>query len=240
MLRHALVVALTLIVVGAFANPACASTTVLGSANPIVVWNASTTGTLTLHPNYNPASGSSLASGIGSVVAATNAAFTGTLGCTSSPAQSSNVIDFSSVSAPTGTNTTACDYKNALAIGVQTNDSTGWNVTQQLQLAPGNGFTLCALPNGTLYTGTPSVGLPMPSSAITGASAAINETSCAGSGQQTLGTNSTTPALNTIIATQTSATGQFYQGEDVLLLLTSNSLTIGSYSATMTVTLTLN
>jgi hypothetical protein len=223
----------------AFANAALASTTVVGSAAPIVQWNASTTGTLQLNPNYNPASGQTLASGIGSVVAATTAGFTGTTGCTAAPAQTSNVVNYSNVGVPTGTNTTACDYKNALAIGVVTNDTTGWNVTQQLQLAPGNGFTLCALPNGTLFTGTPTAGSPMTASAITGAAAAINETTCSGGGQQTLGTNSVTPALNTIITTRTTA-GTFFQGEDVLLLLTSNTLAIGNYSATMTVTLTLN
>jgi hypothetical protein len=223
----------------AFANVASASTTVIGSATPIVQWNASTTGTLQLNPNYNPASGQTLASGIGSVVAATNAGFTGTTGCTSAPAQTSNIVNYANVSAPTGVNTTACDYKNALAIGVVTNDTTGWNVTQQLQIAPGNGFTLCALPNGTLFTGTPTAGTPMTASSIIATSAAINETTCAGGGQETLGTNSVTPPLNTIITTRTTA-GTFFQGEDVLLLLTSNTLTIGNYSATMTVTLTLN
>ncbi len=220
--------------------PAVASTTISGSANPIVSWNAATTGTISLYPNYNPSTGQTLVSGVGSVVAATNAGFTGTTGCTSAPTQTSNIINYSDVSVPTGTNTTACDYKNALSIGITTNDTVGWNVTQQLQLAPGNGFTLCALPNGSLYTGTPSAGSPMTASAITGTSAAINETTCSGSGQETLGTNSTTPALNTIIATQTNKSGTYYQGEDVLLLLTSTTIAIGTYSATMTVTLTLN
>jgi hypothetical protein len=237
---RSLIAVLVLFAFGATTVAAGASTTVNGSANPIVSWNASTTGTLYLYPNYNPSTGQTNVSGIGTVVAATNAGYTGAGGCTSAPTQTSNIINYSNVSVPTGTNVTACDYKNALSIGVQTNDAVGWNVTQQLQLAPGTGFTLCALPNGSLYSGTPSAGSPMPSSSITGASAAINEGSCSGSGQQTLGTNSTTPALNTIIATQTSATGTYYQGEDVLLLLTATTIAIGTYSATMTVTLTLN
>jgi len=243
MARHAfvppLIASLALLMMSALIVPVSASTTISGSANPIVEWGAATTGTLLLNPNYSPSTGQTLGSGIGSVVAATNAGFTGTPGCTSAPAQTSNVINYSQVEAPAGTNTTACDYKNALAIEVQTNDAVGWNVTQQLQLAPGTGFTLCALPNGSLFVGTPTAGAPMPSSAIAGGSAAINETTCAGSGQETLGTNSTTPALGQIIANQTT-TGTFYQGEDVLLLLTSSTIAIATYSATMTVTLTLN
>lgn len=129
---RAITVVFGLLFASALGAPAFASTTVLGSANPIVSWNASMTGTLTLYPNYNAASGQTAASGIGSVVAATNGGFTGASGCTPAPAQASNVINYANVSVPAGANTTACDYKNALSVGVLTNDSTSWNVTQQI------------------------------------------------------------------------------------------------------------
>jgi len=227
------------IIACAVAVPASANTTtVTGSVNPIVEWNAATTGTLNLYPNYVASTGVTNGSGIGSVVAATNAGYTGASGCTAAPAQTSNIIDFMNVSVPTGTNTTACDYQNALSINVSTNDTTGWNVTQNLQLAPGAGFTLCAILNGSLYSGTPRAAAPMGASSATGSSASINETSCAGS-QETLGKNNTTPTTVTPITNQTTA-GTFFQGEDVLLLLTSTTISVGSYTANMTVTLTLN
>lgn len=235
--------AATLAALAAFAcagAAASASTTITGNVNPIVKWNTQITGTLNLAPNYDPTTGATKATGIGAVQAATNALFTGTPGCTPAPAQSGILIDFSNVQLPTAGNTTACDYKNALAIGVTTNDTTGWNVTEQLNLVPGTGITLCSLPNGTLFAGTPTAGSPMPATAVAaGSAAAINETSCAGGGQLTLGTGSGSPTAQTIVPTQV-ASGTFYRGQDVLLLLTSSTLPSGTYSTTLTVTLTLN
>jgi spore coat protein U-like protein len=75
---------------------------------------------------------------------------------------------------------------------------------------------------------------------VTGTTAGINETSCAGTGQLTLGTGNTVPTAQTIIPTGAGASGTFYMGQDVLLLLTSSTLSMGTYTDTMTVTLTLN
>ena len=168
------------------------ATTVTAGVNPIVKWNASTTGTLNLYPNYNKTTGQTNVSGVGTIVAATNGGYTGASGCTAAPTQSGTTDDFSNVQRPTGTNTTSCDYQNALSINVSTN-STSWNISEEMQSGPGTGFTLCGLINGSLYTGTPSSGSPMGASSITGASAAINETSCSGSGQLTLATGNSTP-----------------------------------------------
>ncbi|HTW83972.1 MAG TPA: hypothetical protein VMD91_07905 [Candidatus Sulfotelmatobacter sp.] len=231
---------LAVLAFAAGARPAAATTTtVYGSGNPIVEWNQATTGTLNLYPNYSTTTGQTNVSGIGSIVAASNAAFTGGAGCTASPAQTSNIIDFSDVYAPAAGKTTGCDYKNALSIGVTTNDTNGWNVTELLQLGPGAGIYLCGIPNGTMYTGTPSAASPMTGSSATTTSASINETTCAGTGQLTIGAGSATPTAQTIIATNTGS-GTFYMGQDVLMLLTNTTYASGAYSDTMTVTLTMN
>ncbi|HTD34782.1 MAG TPA: hypothetical protein VK665_14030 [Candidatus Elarobacter sp.] len=43
---------------------------------------------------------------------------------------------------------TACLYKNAIAIGVQTNDAAGFSVSEYLDAAPTTGIGICAFPNG--------------------------------------------------------------------------------------------
>ena len=45
--------------------------------------------------------------------------------------------------APTG-----CLYKNAIAVGVQTNDASGFSVQEYLDAAPTTGVGICAFPNG--------------------------------------------------------------------------------------------
>jgi hypothetical protein len=239
MLPRRLVGAVAALALVASAAPAFASTTVTGTANPIVEWNQASTGTLNLYPNYVTTTGQTNVSGIGSIVAGSNSNFTGGAGCTAAPAQTSNIINYSNIYAPVSGYTTACDYKNALSVGVTTNDTNGWNVTEILQLGPGAGIYLCGILNGSMYTGTPSSGSPMTGSSATTTSASINETSCSGGGQLTIGAASATPTSQTIIATNTNS-GTFYQGMDVVMLLTNTTYTSGSYSDTMTVTLTLN
>jgi hypothetical protein len=199
------------------------------------MWNAQATGTLTLFPNYVATTGMTNPSGIGSVVAAANAGFTGAIGCTAAPTQTSNIVNFATVSAPATGNTTACDYKNALSIEVSSNDPNGFTVSEQLGIAPGTGFVLCGLPNGPLV-GTPSTSSPMGASTATSTSTSINETSCSGSGQITLGSGNTTPASTSV---SSSSTGTFFEGQDVLLLV-APGVAIGTYSSTLTVTLTIN
>jgi hypothetical protein len=235
-----LFVVLLLLTFAAGVRPAGATTTtVTGSTTPIVEWGQATTGTLNLYPNYSATTGQTNVSGIGAIVAASNTNFTGGAGCTAAPAQTANVIDFSDIYAPVAGKTTGCDYKNALSVGVNTNDTNGWNVTELLQLGPGAGVYLCGILNGSLYTGTPSSGSPMSSSAATTTSASINETSCSGTGQLGIGLASATPTSQTIIATNTGS-GQFYMGMDVLLLLTNTTYASGAYTDSMTVTLTMN
>lgn len=205
--------------------------------NPIVTWNATLTGSVNLYPNYDPTTGVSKSTGVGSVVAAANTGFTGSTGCTAAPAQSGTTIDFSNVLPPASGKTTACDYQNALSIGVTTNDTNGWSVAEQVSLAPGTGFTLCGIKNGA-FVSTPSTGTPMGASTATTTSTSINETAC-GTGQLTLGSGNTTPTSQSVSSSSTSV-GTYYLGQDVLLLLAYGTYTPGSYTSTMTVTLTLN
>jgi hypothetical protein len=225
-----------------FAVPASASTTtVTASTQPIVAWSESVTGSITLVPNYtaNAVSSSSNASIVAASGSTTySAGNAGHPSCTASVPQSSNYIYFGIVYLPIGAAYTNCDYQNAMLAIVTTNDTSGWTLTQQLQIAPSNGFTLCAVfPQSTL-TKT----LPLTTSNITGTSASINETSCSGSGQQTLGSNDNTPVLNTLIPNNNSTgteSGTFYQGEDVLLIVNGVVATT-TYTDVMNVTLTLN
>ena len=43
---------------------------------------------------------------------------------------------------------TACLYKNAIAVGVQTNDASGFSVSEYLDAATTTGIGICAFPNG--------------------------------------------------------------------------------------------
>lgn len=234
---------LTILAVAALAVPpvnSFASTTVNASTTPIVSWNASTTGSITLYPNYSASTGQTNGS-VGSVVAASGAGYNGA-GCTTAPAQSSNFIDYSIV-APSTTLVTTCDYKNALSIGVTVNSSgtPSWTVSEQLTLAPGTGFTLCSLLNGGT-TGTAAFTALPTGSGITGSSTAINESSCstATNNQYTLGVGSTTPSAINLTPTAKTTTGTAYTGQDILLLIAAGTYTTGSYSTTLNVTLTLN
>jgi hypothetical protein len=235
---------LALVLEGLFAAPAFATTTTVTAATqPIVAWSESTTGSITLVPNYT-ANAVTNPSGIGSIVSATGSATymgnaaNGGLSCTASFAQSGNFINYGVVFSPITGKTSACDYQNAMLAIVTTNDTNGWTLTQQLQIAPSDGFALCAVFPQVQVVKT----LPLTTSSFTGTSAAINETTCSGTGQEVLGSGSNTPGVNTLIpnpnATGTT-TGTFYQGEDVLLLVTAQVVPT-SYSVTMNVTLTLN
>jgi hypothetical protein len=238
-LRSLAAAAFALLIGSASLSPAsAATTTVTASTQPIVEWSASVTGTLQLNPNYVSSgsiatNGQTNSSGIGTVVAALGSGYSPAgNNCQSNPTQTSNIINFGNVSLPIGSNVTACDYKNALAIEVTTNDTTGWSVTQQLTIAIGSDFILCAIPNGSLTAS----GTAVPTSSATSTTA--EETSC-GSGQETLGNNNATPPLNQIITTQTNKSGTYFQGEDAELLVSGTPATT-SYSVQMNVTLTLN
>jgi len=231
---------LALLLEGLFAAPAFATTTTLtASTQPIVAWSESTTGSLTLVPNYT-ANAVTNPSGLGTIIAASSPGYSGNSGeaCTASFAQSGNFINYGVVYNPITPAVTACDYQNAMLAIVTTNDTNGWTVTQQLQIAPSSNIILCAVFPQVQVVKT----LPLTTSSFIGTSPAINESSCTGTGQETLGNTNNTPGVNTLIPTPNAtgtATGTFYQGEDVLLLITG-AIATTSYTVTMNVTLTLN
>jgi hypothetical protein len=228
-----------------FAAPASATTTTVTAATqPIVAWSQTTTGSLTLVPNYT-ANGVTNPTGIATIVSGTANGYSGSVAaggesCNPTISQSGTFINFGIVYEPIGSNVTACDYQNALLAIVTTND-TNWTVTQQLQIATSTYFTLCALfPQASVQTS-----LPLTTSNITGGANSnlkynIDESACytTGYAQEPIGTQNVTPTAQTLIPYQ-GAAGTFYQGEDVLLLVTGPA-TPTSYSVTMNVTLTLN
>ena len=82
---------------------------------------------------------------------------------------------------------TACLYKNAIAIGVQTNDASGFSVSEYLDAAAATGVGICAYPNGgASFPLTPAIA-PVSASTRSGNPAAgtytgQNLTSCAAGG----------------------------------------------------------
>lgn len=63
---------------------------------------------------------------------------------------------------------TACLYKNALAVSIQTNDAAGFAVNEYLDSTPASGVGICAYPNGgASFPITAAVG-PVPTSARAG------------------------------------------------------------------------
>lgn len=106
--------------------------------------------------------------------------------CGAGAAEANFTLTFGALTPLSGT-PTACLYKNALAIAVQTNDAAGFSVMEYLDFAPGNGFGFCAYPNGAAsFPITPAV-LPVPASGRSGNPApgtfsGSTLTSCSGGG----------------------------------------------------------
>ena len=89
--------------------------------------------------------------------------------------------------APSKTVPTACLYKNALAVSVQTNDAAGFAINEYLDSTPTTGVGICAYPNGgASFPLAPAVG-PVATSGRSGNPAAgtftgMALTSCAAGG----------------------------------------------------------
>lgn len=67
--------------------------------------------------------------------------------CAAPASESAYTLTFGALT-PSSTASTACLYKNAIAVQVQTNDASGFSVTQYLDNAPTSGVGICAYPNG--------------------------------------------------------------------------------------------
>ena len=133
--------------------------------------------------------------------------------CGGGPAESNFTLSFSALT-PNGGSPTGCLYKNALAIGVQTNDAAGFSVMEYLDYAPGNGFGFCAYPNGgSTFPLTPAV-LPLAASTRSGNPApggfsGSQLTSCSGGGIIPQGTGGAASA-GTVAGNPGTANLQFY------------------------------
>jgi hypothetical protein len=67
--------------------------------------------------------------------------------CTAAGTEANFTLTYGALS-PRPNAATGCLYKNALAVGVQTNDATGFVVNQYLDAVPTSGVGICAYPNG--------------------------------------------------------------------------------------------
>jgi hypothetical protein len=67
--------------------------------------------------------------------------------CAAPPSESAYTLTFGALT-PSSTVSTACLYKNAVAVAVSTNDATGFSVSQYLDSTPTSGVGICAYPNG--------------------------------------------------------------------------------------------
>ena len=167
------------VLVGALLAPAItasASTTSTGSAK--LQWTTSPTATMAIATQYNGAFAQGLAAPqlLSSVAGV----------CGAPASETAFTLSFGSLTPKAGVSS-ACLYKNALAVSIATNDGQGYAINQYLDSAPAAGVGLCAFPNGgasfplapavapvavTVRNGNPAAGT------FTGA----NLTSCAAGG----------------------------------------------------------
>ncbi len=106
--------------------------------------------------------------------------------CAAPPSETAFTLTFGALT-PSSTVPTACLYKNALAVAVQTNDATGFSVSQYLDSTPTNGVGICAYPNGGASFPLAPAAAPVATSARAGNPPAGTFTagvltSCAGGG----------------------------------------------------------
>jgi hypothetical protein len=117
--------------------PAFASSTRTAGAQ--IQWTSSATAAMTIVTQY------SVAGAQGNAVPTLLPSLAGV--CTAAGAEANFTLTYGSLN-PRPNASTACLYKNALAVSVQTNDGSGFSVMQYLDAAPTSGVGLCAYPNG--------------------------------------------------------------------------------------------
>jgi hypothetical protein len=106
--------------------------------------------------------------------------------CTAAGAETNFTLTFGALSPRTNA-ATACLYKNAVAVSVNSNDANGFVVNEYLDATPSTGIGICAFPNGgATFPLTPAIA-PVPVSVRAGNPAAgtftgNNLTSCAAGG----------------------------------------------------------
>ncbi|MDB5040218.1 MAG: hypothetical protein JWN27_944 [Candidatus Eremiobacteraeota bacterium] len=106
--------------------------------------------------------------------------------CTAIAAETNFSLSFGAL-APRSNAATACLYKNAVAVAVNSNDANGFVVNEYLDTTPTSGIGICAFPNGgASFPLTPAVA-PVPVSArsgnpVAGTFTGNSLTSCAAGG----------------------------------------------------------
>lgn len=107
--------------------------------------------------------------------------------CTAGASETNFTLTFGAMTPLAGA-ATACLYKNAVAVSVQTNDAAGFSVKEYLDATPTTGIGICAYPNGGggSFPETPAIA-PVTASGRAGNPAAgtfagNNLTSCAAGG----------------------------------------------------------
>jgi len=114
-----------------------ASTTQTGGAQ--IQWTSAATSSLSIVTQYSttPTQGNAVPTLLPSAAGV----------CAGAGAEANFTLTFGALTrnsaAPTG-----CLYKNAIAVGVQTNDASGFSVQEYLDAAPTTGIGICAFPNG--------------------------------------------------------------------------------------------
>ncbi|MBV9438781.1 MAG: hypothetical protein JOZ24_02195 [Candidatus Eremiobacteraeota bacterium] len=147
-----------------------------------VQWTVSAIGTIKAYANFGGTVGTPTAgSSAGTVNSAIGATADGSSRCASGAAPGSGtpdppgyLVDFGNVT-PDYTHASACLYRNAVAVQVQTN-SINWGLSEQLSASPTTGFSLCAIPTiGSSWPETPSTGAStsLPASTNTAANSLV-------------------------------------------------------------------
>jgi hypothetical protein len=133
------------------------------TAGAQIQWTSAATATLSIVTQYSAAfaQGNAVPTLLPSVAGV----------CTAAGAEANFTLTFGALSPRTNVST-ACLYKNALAVSVQTDDASGFVVNEYLDAAPTSGVGICAFPNGgASFPLTPAVA-PVAASARNGNPAA--------------------------------------------------------------------
>ena len=148
------------------------------TAGAQIQWTSAATAAMTIVTQY------SVAGAQGNAVPTLLPSLAGV--CTAAGAEANFTLTYGALS-PRPNAATACLYKNALAVSVNTNDAAGFTVNQYLDAIPTSGVGVCAYPNGGASFPLAPVIAPLPASGRSGNPAAgtftgNNLTSCAAGG----------------------------------------------------------
>jgi hypothetical protein len=134
-----LLAASALVVSLAAASTSAAHATVTRTGGAQIQWTTAATATLAIATQY------SVAFAQGNAVPTLLPSAVGV--CTAAGNETNFTLTFGALNPRTNV-PSACLYKNALAVSVQTDDATGFVVNEYLDAAPTSGIGICAFPNG--------------------------------------------------------------------------------------------